>query len=75
MRQEEKVASLKSQAQFNTFQEEAMLAEYLKTPAGRKQLRSAIQLGAAKAADKFPEGSMKWYIARARANLPFKLVR
>lgn len=56
-------------------QEEAIVAKHLMTPQGRAQLLGAIQLGAAQAADKFPEGSMRWYLARALAGLPLKLVR
>jgi hypothetical protein len=46
------------------------IAAYLRTPEGRKQLKDAIQLAAAKAADKFPEGSKGEIMARALAGMP-----
>jgi len=49
---------------------EALIAAYLMTPAGKKQLKEAIQLAAAQAADTFPEGSKGVIIARALAGMP-----
>ena len=49
-----------------------LVAEELLTPAGREKLKEAIQLGAARAADRLPEGCFKWHLARRLAGLPLK---
>ena len=52
-----------------------LIAQLLLTPEGKKKLKNAFQLGAAKAADKVPEGSLRWYVARQLAGLPLKLAK
>lgn len=49
-----------------------LVAEALLTPAGKAKLKQAIQLGAAKAADQFLEGSFQWHLARRLAGLPLR---
>jgi hypothetical protein len=49
---------------------ETLIADFLMTPAGKQQLKEAIQLAAAQAADTFPEGSKGEVLARALAGLP-----
>jgi hypothetical protein len=53
---------------------ERLVVEALQTAAGKKQLREAIGLAAAKAADNLPEGSRAWRLARKLAGLPVKPV-
>ena len=49
---------------------ESVVASYLLTAEGKKRLKAAIQVGAAKAADKAPVGTLRWHMARMLAGLP-----
>lgn len=42
------------------------------SPAGKRALRRAIQGAAAKAIDRYPEGTPTWHLARKLAGLPAK---
>ena len=46
---------------------ESVVASYLLTAEGKKRLKAAIQVGAAKAADKAPVGTLRWHMARMLA--------
>jgi len=47
-----------------------LIVQALQTPEGKQKLREAIQLAAAKAADRFEPGSVRWIVARRLAGLP-----
>lgn len=70
MTQEERDALLTRAHQLPKEEYEAILIQALQTPAGKKVLRQAIQLAAAKAADRLPEGGVGWWLARRLAGLP-----
>ena len=49
---------------------DALVAAALQTPEGREAFKRAFQLGAAFAADQFPEGSAGEHLGRMLAGLP-----
>lgn len=50
--------------------EEEVVTQALLTPEGKAKLKAAIQLAAAKACDKLPEGGVGWRLGRRLAGLP-----
>ena len=52
----------------------SVVVKFLDTAVGKARFRKRVEEAFAKGADKFPEGSYKWHLARACARLPPKLV-
>jgi hypothetical protein len=52
-----------------------IVARALQTKAGQAQFRRAFQAASAAAADRFPEGSLGWFLGRKLAGLPFRFPR
>jgi hypothetical protein len=55
-----------------TQEKDEIIVRALKTTSGKKKFRSAFELAAAKAADRFPEWSIGWMLGRNLADLPPK---